>query len=309
MRIDQIPHYPTSYSVDLTESVNQRWTRASNSPIATAELAVSERPHPASRHLPARLDGLAGGFDSLLAQNFRPSRGPTVRPGVDQSIFRYKRNDSFDRPNTAVPYIQPVDPARLRIEHGKALVTAAGAGVAGFPLAGELLMHYLNGTGAPVELSVSRVGGGFYAEIGSDAGGEKNIIKSHYKPTSELRQQLDQRVKSYFDQHPQATTVTATSDWVSSRAANNEDSFRAINFLYSSLRGVFVKRPNGRIEGRIQAVGYDYYDFHVGGMELPTPFGPVAHVDLYHMANPKVGLAKSFDVWITGPVLPVRLSK
>ena len=193
-------------------------------------------------------------------------------------------------------------------ERNNGIIAGAAAQRIGFPLAGKLLVHYFGKTGQPIFLSPKLTG------WGQDA-------VNPYDKASRDRFQLENSAVRYFRDNPKATAVTITSKWddkdaapVNSPGRNVDDAYFALGRFYTRMAGEFVAKRDSTgkvvsIDARIQWLGYDYYDFSRDGrLQLNIPvLGSISREHLHHMAQPQIGLAAGFPIWIPGPVEPIRV--
>ncbi|XVJ68455.1 MAG: hypothetical protein HEQ39_01485 [Rhizobacter sp.] len=250
--------------------------------------------------------------------NGKDKDGTTFRVGVGKG-FPFSPKTGTPHPNTKEPDVhldmRKIDLQLLRTESIQGRVAAEAAQWAGFPLAGKLLARYFDNTGTPMIVSPNLTGWGQVINSTTDPG-------NPYDPNNGvLRSLLERHVVQYFRDNPTATSVTASTKWreqqgapVNSLGRNVDDSFFALGSFYTRMAGEFVAKRDSTgkvvsIDAQIQWLGYDYYDFSRDGkINLTIPkLGTIPREHLWMMAQPQVGLAKGFDVWIPGPVLRVRV--
>lgn len=223
------------------------------------------------------------------------SGGVQIRDGADPSVFEYSANDPFTRPNTAAQ--APLEgPTHItltdRVEYAEASIIAAGAGFGGYPLAGELLRHYLGNSGETVIWPLDNFGFGRDETFDS----VRDRAESY----------LQNIAAQYFKDNPNATGVTINSPWIANDQDKlTQDEFYAFKSYYWSIRGVFTveRMPGGEaiVSGQTQVSAYKYYNFDSNpqGQDIEALFLHVSREQMIRFANPEIGLAEKFTIWGT----------
>jgi hypothetical protein len=263
---------------------------------------------------PAELPVAGSPISYRVPRNGTDSLGYTFREGLGHG-FQFSPKTGTPHPNTKEKDVyldmRKIDIQKLNEERGNGIIAGAAAQRVGFPLAGKLLVHYFGKTGQPLILSPNLTGWGQ---------GDPNTV-TPYDAASRDRFLLENSAVQYFRDNPRATAVTVTSKWDGKTAApsnspgrNVEDAYLALGDFYTRMAGEFVAKRDSTgkvvsIDARIQWLGYDYYDFSRDGrFQLNIPvLGAIRREHLWMMAQPQVGLAAGFHIWIPGPVERIRV--
>jgi hypothetical protein len=251
----------------------------------------------------------------------------SITEDIGARTFPFNRANPPPHPNTAEPSLtlyQAVDAMRasgftipsfeeLNRDHTIGMLAAKGASTRGYGFAGELLDHFLSGTGKQVVGPLRRAGVEVFT--GLEALDQFRQVEGFgvgfdYSPQARVNKALLSAVRQYFATHPQATRISASTAWKPCETVDR-DAKLALGHFYLKLHGVFVAQRDASgkvtsIDGGIQNVAFDLYDFSMVGYDLNAlPLGIVKRQNLWLMQY--AGLAKGFKVWLVGPVIRIKV--